>query len=117
MTLPMEGTARFKAIPAEPKRPRPSSRRLFSMALRRVDDIQLRVCILIVEGAWAIFTWVRMICFPTTNGSHNLLRESESGGATECLKFNNVSRMMCFAGLVSPSLRSSNKRAAVVPSW
>jgi hypothetical protein len=41
---------------------------------------------------------------------------ASGGGATEFLRFNNVSRTMCFAGLVSPSLRSSNKRAAVVPS-
>ena len=40
-----------------------------------------------------------------------------SGGATEFLSFNNVFKTRCFAGLVSPSLRSSNKRAAVVPSW
>src|SRR5258707_913825 len=42
--------------------------------------------------------------------------DASGGGATEFLRFNNVSRTMCFAGLVSPSLRSSNNRAAVVPS-
>ena len=42
---------------------------------------------------------------------------TSGGGATEFLRCNIVSRTMCFTGLVSPSLRSSNKRAAVVPSW
>jgi hypothetical protein len=43
--------------------------------------------------------------------------DTSGGGATESLKFNNVSKTMFFAGLVSPSLRSSNNRAAVVLSY
>ena len=39
------------------------------------------------------------------------------GGATESLRCSNVSRTICFAGLVSPSLRSTKICAAVVPSW
>ena len=98
------GTADFSSISLELRREADGSSQL------RVDPVHS--CLSTAHATHQVY----FCLLPRRFFIDELFCGVSGGGATESLRFNMVSRTMCFAGLVSPSLRSSNKRAAVVPS-